>query len=82
MKVQEVENEIGEPLRSIVAYGIARRVEMRHAATVRNADPTIKYHRWQPGIDQRPEGLSEEPRAVIPIAAPQHKLAVTRNNRD
>ena len=82
MKVQEVENEIGEPHRSIVAYGIAQRVEMRDAAIVGNRDLAIQDHRWQPGIDQRPEGLSEEPRAIIPIAAEQHKLAVTRKDGD
>jgi len=55
---------------------------MRDATIIRNRDFPIQNHRRQPGTDQRPEGLSEEPRAVIPVAAEQHKLAIARKDGD
>ena len=82
IEVQEVESEIGEPVRSHLADGIAQRVEMRDAAIVGNGDLTIQHHSRQLGMDQRPEGLAEEPCAVIPIPAEQHELAVARKDSD
>src|SRR5205814_1672211 len=71
-----------KPNRTCPAGGVAQRVEMRDAAIVGNGDLAIQHHCRHLGIHQRPEGLSEEPRAVIPIAAEQHKLAVTRKDGD
>ena len=59
VEMQQIEREIGEPLRPTVASGIAQRVEMRYAAIIRNRDLTIQNHRRQPGIEQRPERFPE-----------------------
>ena len=59
VEMQQIEREIGEPLRSTVAYGIAQRIEMRDAALIGNRDLAIQNHRRQPGIEQRPERFPE-----------------------
>ena len=60
IEVQQIEREVGKPVGSALAYGIAQRVQMRHAATVRNGNLTIKYHRRQLGLDQMPERFPEQ----------------------
>jgi hypothetical protein len=48
VEMQEIESELGEPLRPPLTYGIAQGVEMRHAATVRDGNLAIQHHWRQP----------------------------------
>jgi hypothetical protein len=83
VEVQQVEREIGKPVGSPLAYGIAQPVEMRNAAVIGDRDFAVQNHCRQPRIEHRPEWLPEAPGAVVPIAAEQHELAaVTRKNGD
>jgi hypothetical protein len=82
IKMQQVEREIGEPLWAPFADGIAQPIEMRDATVIGDRDLTVQNHRRQCGTERRPEGLPEYPGPVIPIAAEQLELAVTRKDGD
>ena len=82
VEMQEIEREIGEPLWPPLGYGVAQRVEVCDAAIVRNGDLAVENHWRQAGIDQIPKRLAEYPGSVVPIAAEQQQLAVTRKDGD
>src|SRR5205814_9452281 len=81
VEMQQVEREIGEPLRLAIGNSLAQPIQMSNAALIGNGDLAIQNHFRQPRIEERSEGLPEEPCTVMPIATKQHE-ALTRKNGD
>ena len=66
----------------MIGNDLAQPIQMSNATIIRNGNLAIQNHLRQPRLEQPSERLSEEPCAVLAIAAEQHKLAVPRQHRD